>query len=234
MITLRPASTRGRTRAAWLDGRHSFSFGDYHDPAHMGFRALRVINEDRVTPAGGFDTHGHRDMEILTWVLAGTLQHQDSLGNGAPIRAGELQRMTAGTGVLHSELNPSDDEPVHLLQIWILPERRGLPPGYEQRSFADATGLVLLASRDARAGSVTLHQDADVYLARPGDGEALELRLRPGRGAWVQVARGTLALRAGDGAPLELSAGDGAAVDDVTRLQLIGRGKAEALVFDLA
>ncbi len=233
MIHLRPASSRGRTRTSWLDGRHSFSFGEYHDPAHMGFRSLRVINEDRVAPAGGFDTHGHRDMEILTWVLEGTLQHRDSLGNGAPIRPGEMQRMTAGTGVLHSELNPSDEQPVHLLQIWILPERKGLQPGYEQRSFADARGLALLASRDGRGGSVTIHQDADVWLARPAGGASLELPLSPRRGAWVQAARGALVLRAGDEPAVELAQGDGAAVEGAAGLTLSGSG-AEALVFDLA
>jgi quercetin 2,3-dioxygenase len=234
MITLRPSSDRGRAQLPWLDGRHSFSFADYHDPAHMGFRALRVINEDRVAPAGGFDTHGHRDMEILTWVLEGTLQHQDSLGNGAPIRPGELQRMSAGTGVLHSELNPSRERPVHLLQIWILPERRGLPPGYEQRSFAEARGLTLLASADGRDGSLTIHQDADVWLARPAAGATLELPLRPGRGAWVQVARGGLTLRAGDGPGVELGQGDGAAVEKAPGLLVTGHGECEALLFDLA
>jgi len=233
MITPRRASDRGRTRTSWLDGRHTFSFGEYHDPGHMGFRSLRVINEDRVAPAGGFDTHGHRDMEIITWVLEGTLQHKDSMGIGAPIRPGEVQRMTAGTGVLHSELNPSRDQPVHLLQIWILPESRGLHPGYEQRSFADARGLALLASRDGRDGSVTIHQDADVWLARPA-GATLELPVRAGRGAWVQAARGALTLRAGDGAAVELAPGDGAAVEDEPGLTIAGRGDAEALVFDLA
>jgi len=234
MITLRPASERGRTRLPWLDGRHSFSFGDFVDPVHHRFRALRVINEDRVTPGGGFDTHAHRDMEILTWVLEGALAHQDSMGNGSTIRPGELQRMTAGTGVTHSEKNPSKTEPVRLLQIWIMPDKHGLKPEYEQREFADGKGMVLLAARDGRDGAVTIHQDANVWLARPGDGGSIDMLMDPTRGLWVQVARGAFELRAGKKV-IQLVAGDGAAVEAVESVRLTGRGAmAEALLFDLA
>ena len=234
MITLRPASERGRTRLPWLDGRHSFSFGDFVDPVHHRFRALRVINEDRVAPGGGFDTHAHRDMEILTWVLEGALAHEDSMGNGSIIRPGELQRMTAGTGVTHSEKNPSKDEPVRLLQIWIMPDKHGLKPEYEQRDFPDARGMVLLASRDGRDGSVTIHQDASVWLARPGDGGSIDMLMDTTRGLWVQVARGAVELRAGKKV-IQLVAGDGAAVEAVESVRLTGRGAtAEALLFDLA
>ena len=234
MITLRPASERGRTRLPWLDGRHSFSFGDFVDPVHHRFRALRVINEDRVAPGGGFDTHAHRDMEILTWVLEGALAHEDSLGNGSTIRPGELQRMTAGTGVTHSEKNPSKTEPVRLLQIWIMPDKHGLKPEYEQREFADAKGMVLLAARDGRDGAVTIHQDANVWLARPGDGGSIDMLMDTTRGLWVQVARGAFELRAGKKV-IQLVAGDGAAVEAVESVRLTGRGAtAEALLFDLA
>jgi len=234
MITLRPASERGRTRLPWLDGRHSFSFGDFVDPVHHRFRALRVINEDRVAPGGGFDTHAHRDMEILTWVLEGALAHEDSMGNGSTIRPGELQRMTAGTGVTHSEKNPSKDEPVRLLQIWIMPDKHGLKPEYEQRDFPDARGMVLLASRDGRDGSVTIHQDASVWLARPGDGGSIDMLMDTTRGLWVQVARGAVELRAGKKV-IQLVAGDGAAVEAVESVRITGRGAtAEALLFDLA
>ena len=234
MITLRPASERGRTRLPWLDGRHSFSFGDFVDPVHHRFRALRVINEDRVAPGGGFDTHAHRDMEILTWVLEGALAHEDSMGNGSIIRPGELQRMTAGTGVTHSEKNPSKDEPVRLLQIWIMPDKHGLKPEYEQRDFPDAKGMVLLASRDGRDDSVSIHQDANVWLARPGDGGMIDMLMDPTRGLWVQVARGAVELRAGKKV-IQLVAGDGAAVEAVESVRITGRGAtAEALLFDLA
>jgi quercetin 2,3-dioxygenase len=234
MITLRRASQRGRTRLPWLDGRHTFSFGDYVDPIYHRFRTLRVINEDRVAPGGGFDTHAHRDMEILTWVLEGTLAHKDSLGNGSTIRPGELQRMTAGTGVTHSEKNPSRDEPVRLLQIWIMPEQHGLKPEYEQRDFGDVRGLRLLAARDGREGAVTVHQDARVWLARPEVESSIELPLDPLRGLWVQTARGKLELRSGEKV-LELAPGDGAAVEAVEAVRIVGRGaNTEALLFDLA
>lgn len=231
MLTPRPASERGRTELDWLDGRHTFSFGEYLDPEHHHFRALRVINEDRVAPGGGFETHGHRDMEILTWILQGALRHQDSLGHGATIAPGELQRMTAGTGVLHSEHNASRSEPVHLLQIWLVPERKGLSPGYEQRAF-DLAGrrgrLQLLASRDGRQGSLTIHQDADVWCAELDGAERASLPLRAGRGAWVQVARGEVEVNG-----RRLTAGDGAALEGEPGVELArGRG-AEVLVFDL-
>src|SRR5262249_10063678 len=196
----------------WLDSRHSFSFGDYYDPAQLGFRSLRVLNDDRVAPGTGFGMHPHRDMEILTWVLSGALEHADSLGNGSVIRPGQVQRMTAGTGILHSEYNPSETEPVHLLQIWIVPAHKGLTPGYEERTFepSELRGrLRLLASADGRDGAVTIHQDADVYAALLGPGQAVTHALRPGRSAWVQVAEGAVTL---NGQPLR--AGDGAAVRD--------------------
>ena len=231
MLTLRPASERGRTRLPWLDGRHSFSFGEYHDPAHHHFRALRVINEDHVAPGGGFDTHGHRDMEIVTWVLEGELLHRDSLGHGSTIRPGEAQRMTAGAGVLHSEHNASRERPVHLLQIWLVPERKGLPPGYEQRAF-DPAGrrgrLQLLAARDGRDGAVTIHQDAELWCAELDGSERATLPLRPGRGAWVQVARGELEVNG-----TRLAAGDGAALEGEAAVELSGGRGAQVLVFDL-
>src|SRR4051812_13091313 len=184
MITIRPRDTRGAAHHGWLDSKHTFSFGHYHDPAHMGFRALRVINEDRVIPGAGFPTHGHQDMEIISYVLEGGLAHKDSTGTEAVIRPGEVQRMTAGTGIRHSEFNASKQDPVHFLQIWILPERAGLTPGYEQRAFSDAEKrgrLRLVASRDGREGSVTVHQDVDLYAALLGEGEQVEVALRPGR-----------------------------------------------------
>jgi redox-sensitive bicupin YhaK (pirin superfamily) len=232
MIVRRPASERGRANLGWLDSRHTFSFGDYHDPEHMGFRALRVINEDRVQPGRGFGTHGHRDMEILSYVLDGELGHKDNMGTGSVIRPGDVQRMSAGTGVLHSEANPSPSAPVHFLQIWILPERRGLAPGYEQKRFeaAEKQGqLRLVASPDGRDGSITVHQDVDLYASvlRPGEGARLELR--PGRHAWIQVARGEVTLNG-----QALSQGDGAAVSEESAIELTGTQDAEVLVFDLA
>ena len=232
MIQLRKSSERGHARHGWLESRHTFSFADYHDPRHMGFRALRVINEDRVEPGQGFGTHGHRDMEIVTYVLSGALEHRDSLGNGSVIRPGDVQRMSAGTGIEHSEYNASKTERVHFLQIWILPEQPRLEPGYEQTHFdaAELRGrLRLVGSRDGRDGSVRIHQDASLHAGLAGPGEALELALRPGRHAWVQVARGRLAL--GD---LELSAGDGAALSDERALRLLAREPSEVLVFDVA
>jgi redox-sensitive bicupin YhaK (pirin superfamily) len=231
MVTHRPAAARGHTRLGWLDSFHTFSFGDYHDPAHMGFRTLRVINDDRVAPGGGFAPHGHRDMEILTWVLEGALQHRDSLGNGSVIRPGDAQRMSAGTGITHSEFNASADAPVHLLQIWILPRRSDLAPGYEQRLFPpdDRRGrLRLIAAGDAREGAVTIHQDAFVWAALLAPGDAVTHRLAPGRNAWVQVARG--AVRLGD---VALAEGDGAAVSDEPGVALAATAAAEILLFDL-
>jgi redox-sensitive bicupin YhaK (pirin superfamily) len=231
MITLRRAKERGHARHGWLDSHHTFSFAGYHDPEHMGFRVLRVINEDVVQPKRGFDTHSHRDMEILTWVLEGALEHRDSLGTGSVIRPGDIQRMSAGTGVSHSEYNHSATEPVHLLQIWLLPERDGLPPSYEQKTFPPEQrrgALRLLASRDGRAGSVRIHQDVELHTALLGAGEAVEHRLRPGRHAWVQLARGRCQL---DGVTLE--AGDGAAVSREESLRLAGADDSEVLLFDL-
>jgi quercetin 2,3-dioxygenase len=232
MIVRRPAAERGHANHGWLDSRHTFSFSDYYDEEHMGFRSLRVINEDRVEPGHGFGTHQHRDMEIISYVLAGALGHRDSMGTGSTITPGDVQRMSAGTGVRHSEMNPSPTEPVHFLQIWLLPERRGLEPGYEQKRFetADKRGrLRLIASRDGRDGAITVHQDVDLYagIFEPGEGGRLELR--PGRYAWVQVARGAVTLNG-----VVLSQGDGAAVSDESSIDLVATDEAEVLVFDLA
>jgi hypothetical protein len=232
MITLRRASDRGHRNHGWLDTFHTFSFNDYHDPAFMGFRSLRVINEDRVAPGEGFGTHPHRDMEIVTYVLAGALAHRDSLGTGSTILPGEVQRMSAGTGVTHSEFNGDKERPVHFLQIWLLPERKGIPPSYEQKAFSESekTGrLRLVASRDGREGSVRIHQDADLYATVLGKDESVPVSLGPGRHAWVQVARGSMTL---NGETLE--AGDGASVSEEERLTLTGAEPAEVLVFDLA
>ncbi len=234
MLTIRRSEDRGHFDHGWLDTRHTFSFADYHDPAHMGFRALRVVNEDRVRPGKGFGTHPHRDMEILSYVLEGALEHRDSMGNGSVVRPGEVQRMTAGTGVTHSEFNPSREEPLHFLQIWIVPERRGLAPGYEQKRFSpeERRGrLRLVASPDGADGSVRLHQDARVHAALLARGAEATHRLAPGRHAWVQVARGEVSI-AGE----RLRAGDGASTSDAGELALRGEGdgEAEVLVFDLA
>ena len=232
MITVRSAEERGHTQLAWLDSRHTFSFDRYYAPRHMGFRALRVINDDRVAPGQGFATHSHRDMEILTYVLEGTLAHEDNLGNRFVIRRGEMQRMTAGTGIAHSEFNASPTDPVHFLQIWIQPDRAGLPPGYEQRSFPIEKGhdkLRLMASCDGRDASVTVHQDADVFVVRLGPGDGVVHRPRRGRQLWVQVAHGATTL---NGVPL--AAGDGAAVIDEDAIRLEANQATEILVFDLA
>jgi redox-sensitive bicupin YhaK (pirin superfamily) len=232
MITIRPARERGRTDFGWLDSWHSFSFGDYMDYDHMGFHSLRVINDDKVAPGGGFPTHPHRDMEIVTWVLSGALEHKDSLGTGSVIRPGELQRMTAGTGILHSEFNASKSEPVHLLQIWLFPEKRGLTPGYDQKSFPAAQRkgqLKLIASRDGRSGSVSFHTDASLYVAALGPGQKVAHTLAPGRSAWVQVATGAVTLNG-----KRLTAGDGAAVENESALELVGVADGEILLFDLA
>ena len=232
MLTVRPSEERGAFDHGWLDTKHTFSFADYQDPRHMGFRSLRVINEDVVAPGKGFGTHGHRDMEIITYVLDGALQHRDSMGNGSIIRPGDVQRMTAGTGVTHSEFNPSAGEQVHLLQIWILPERSGLPPGYEQRTFsADERRdrLKLVASRSARDGSLTVHQDADLFAAFLSPGQELVHALGPTRHAWVQVARGALAVNG-----TEVAAGDGVALSEEPRVVLRAEQPTEILLFDLA
>lgn len=231
-MTIRRAEDRGQRDFGWLDARHTFSFGHYLDPEHMGFRALRVINEDRVQPGEGFGTHPHDNMEIITWVLEGALEHKDSMGNGSVIRPGEVQRMSAGTGVTHSEFNHSSEDGVHLLQIWILPEERGLTPSWEQRRFDDhelREGLRLVASGDPEDDAVRMHQDAKLYVGRLGLGDEARLALEPGRHAWVQVARGSVEL---DGEAL--AQGDGAALSDVDALHLKGLDDAEVLVFDLA
>jgi redox-sensitive bicupin YhaK (pirin superfamily) len=230
MITVRPSEARGHAERGWLDSRHTFSFADYHDPAHMGFRSLRVINEDRVQPGRGFPPHSHRDMEIVTYVLSGSLEHKDSLGNGSVIRHGEVQRMTAGTGVTHSEYNPSPAEPVHFLQIWILPERSGLPASYEQRALDAGSGrLRLVASPDGRDGSLVVHQDAALLAARLGAGERVEHPLRAERHAWVQVAAGAVDVNG-----TALRQGDGAAISDESQLVLRATEPSEVLLFDLA
>jgi quercetin 2,3-dioxygenase len=230
-IAFRRADERGHADHGWLDTWHTFSFSDYYDRRFMGFRVLRVINEDFVAPGRGFPTHAHRDMEIITYVLEGALEHRDSLGTGSVIRPGDVQRMSAGTGVRHSEANPSADEPVHLLQIWIEPAREGLAPGYEQKAFADADKrgrLRLVASPDGAEGSVTIHQDARLFATLLGSGQQVVHELRPGRHAWVHVARGTLTLN-GE----HLGAGDGAAASREGTLTLSGDKDAEALLFDL-
>jgi redox-sensitive bicupin YhaK (pirin superfamily) len=234
MITIRRSQERGHFDHGWLDTRHTFSFADYHDAAQMGFRALRVINEDRVRPGAGFPTHGHRDMEILSYVLAGALAHEDSTGGEGVLTPGEVQRMSAGSGVRHSEFNGSRDEAVHFLQIWIVPDRPGGPPSYEQRPFpaAERRGrLRLVASPGGADGSLRLGADARVHAALLGDGERVAHALAPGRHAWVQVARGELTLNG-----RLLAAGDGAAVSDEPEVVLVGAGAtpAEALLLDLA
>jgi redox-sensitive bicupin YhaK (pirin superfamily) len=232
MIAVRPAAERGHADHGWLDTRHTFSFASYHDPRHMGFRSLRVINEDRVKPGEGFGTHAHRDMEILTWVLEGALEHKDSMGNGSVIRPGDLQRMSAGTGVTHSEFNPSREEPVHFLQIWLLPRERGLPPGYEQKGFPEEERrgrLRLVAAGDGRDGAVTIHQDADLWTALLEPGKSVRHALTSGRYAWVHVARGVVSLNGST-----LGAGDGAAVSGEAALEITGAVDAEVLLFDLA
>ena len=231
MLTLRPAAERGHENHGWLDSWHTFSFADYYDPAHMGFRALRVINEDRVEPGHGFGTHGHREMEIISYVLEGALRHDDSTGVGSVIRPGDVQRMSAGSGVRHSEKNLSATEKVHFLQIWILPSVRGIAPSYEQKSFADEEKrgrLRLVASPDGRDGSVTVHADASLYAGTFDAGESAELKLASTRHAWVQVARGRAKVNGS-----ELGPGDGAGFSDESSLRIEGVANAEVLVFDL-
>ncbi len=232
MITLRPADERGHADHGWLESRHTFSFADYRDPAHMGFRSLRVINEDRVQPGQGFGTHPHRDMEILSYVLEGGLQHRDSMGTGSIIRPGDVQRMSAGSGVTHSEYNASPTEPVHFLQIWIVPSERGIAPSYEQKAFSrdEMRGrLQVVASPDGRDGSVTIHADAVVHAGWFAKDDDAELALRPGRGAWVQVARGKVIVNG-----RELNAGDGASLSSESKVDIKGVRDGEVLVFDLA
>jgi quercetin 2,3-dioxygenase len=232
MLNVRRGNDRGQSKFNWLDSRHTFSFGDYYDPQHMGFSDLRVINEDQVAPGGGFPTHSHRDMEIITYVLEGALAHKDSTGTSSVIRVGDVQRMSAGTGISHSEYNASETEPVHFLQIWILPGETGLPPGYEQRSFdlqKKSGSWVLVAAPDARDGAVKLHQDAEMSLAVLPQGAQITYSTRPNRRAWLQVARGKATLNG-----FSLDAGDGAAISEKDTLQLNAVEDAEVLVFDLA
>jgi len=232
VITVLPSSERFHTEAGWLDSHHSFSFADHYDPERLGFRALRVINDDRVQPARGFGSHSHRDMEIITYVLSGELAHKDSMGNGSIIRPGEVQRMSAGTGVVHSEMNPSRTEPVHFLQIWVVPDRSGHEPGYEQKLFPDAERrgkLRVVASPDGRDGSVTIHQDALVHASLLERGERVSYSLPSTRHAWVHVARGTVDVNG-----QSLREGDGAAISDEDRLDLTARESSEVLLFDLA
>lgn len=229
MITLRRSHDRGHLDHGWLDTYHTFSFGDYHDPEWMGFRTLRVINDDRVAPGEGFGTHPHRDMEIITYVLAGALEHKDSMGNGRIIRAGEVQYMSAGSGVRHSEFNPSKQEAVHLLQIWITPDSKGEPPRYAEKSLKDAgPGLHLVASKQGREGSIAIRQDADLWLARLSAGTTFTHRLAPGRHAWVHVAEGEAIVNG-----QALSGGDAAAVSNESEITLRSAANSQVLLFDL-
>ena len=232
MITVRPGKERGHFDHGWLDTYHTFSFSQYHDPAHMGFRSLRVINEDRVEPGAGFPPHSHRDMEIITYVLAGGLAHKDSMGNASTIRPGNVQRMSAGTGVTHSEYNGSDTEPVHLLQIWILPQTRNLPPSYEEKVFgaADKQGrLRLVASQDARDGSARIHQDASVYASLLEPGQTVRHPLAAGRGAWIHLVSGAATVNG-----KLLTTGDGAAIEQEADVEIVATAATELLLFDLA
>ncbi len=231
MHAIRRSDERGVANFGWLYSRHSFSFGHYYDHGHMGFGPLRVINEDRVRPGRGFDTHGHRDMEIISYVLDGALMHRDTLGNSSIIRPGDVQRMSAGTGVMHSEFNASGDEDVHFLQIWVQPERKGLKPGYEQRAFSreeKLNRLRLVGSRDGRDGSVVIHRDVDLYAAVLEEGQSVTHYLAEDRKVWVQVVQGQLEL---DGQPLH--AGDGVAIEASEELTLTGTADAEILLFDM-
>jgi len=229
MITIRKSDDRGGGNHGWLDSKFSFSFADYHDPRHMGFGPLRVINEDHIAPGAGFPTHPHRDMEILTWVLDGAVAHRDSEGNQAVVRPGELQRMSAGTGIRHSEFNASPSDKLHLLQIWIQPERRGLPPGYEQTAFTDLDGkLRLVGARDGRDGAVTIHQDAELWAARLAAGQQAAFTPKTSRVQWLQIARGEVDLNG-----QHLTAGDGAAISEETALTFHAETPAELLLFDM-
>ena len=232
MITIRKSEERGHFDLGWLDTYHTFSFDQYFDPGHMHFRSLRVINEDRVAPAKGFPTHSHRDMEIITYILSGALEHRDSMGNGSVIRPGDVQRMSAGSGVSHSEFNPSPSEPCHLLQIWILPNERNLTPGYEQKSFSEEKRrgkLRLIASPDGPDGSVTIHQDARVFASLLDPNDSVTHRFAASCHGWLQVARGTLMI--GD---LQLNQGDGAAISNESEIEIAALDKAELLLFDLS
>jgi quercetin 2,3-dioxygenase len=233
MLTIRPAQDRGIANFGWLDSRHTFSFGEYHDPNHMGFADLRVINEDKVSPGKGFGTHGHRDMEIISYVLEGALEHKDSIGTGSVIHPGDVQRMSAGTGIQHSEYNASTTELVHFLQIWILPEQKGIEPGYEQKTFtiAEKQGkLKLVGSRDGRDGSITIHQDVDLYATTLSEGESVSHTFAPNRVAWLQVARGEVQLN-----DQTLTAGDGVAIAQESFIALQGTASdTEILLLEMA
>ncbi|HEX4552448.1 MAG TPA: pirin family protein [Xanthobacteraceae bacterium] len=231
MIAVRHGKDRGVANFGWLDSRHTFSFGDYHDPRHMGFGPLRVINEDRVEPGRGFDTHGHRDMEIISYVLEGALEHKDSIGTGSVIRPGDVQVMSAGTGIRHSEFNHSKDKPVHFLQIWVLPDRQGIAPRYDQKTFSETEKrgrLRLVGSPDGRDGSIVIHQDAAIYASLLRGGDKVSHALAAGRKGWVQVIRGTVELNGET-----LRAGDGAAAKDESALTVAALDDAEILLFDL-
>ena len=231
MQTIRRKEERGTANFGWLDSRHTFSFGHYHDQRYMGFGPLRVINEDRVAPARGFDTHGHRDMEIISYVISGALLHEDSMGNGSTIRPGDVQRMSAGTGVRHSEYNASSEEEVHFLQIWIEPDAKGIEPGYEQKAFTEAQRtncLRLVGSRTGRKGSVTIHQDVDLYATVLGKGDTVTHELTAGRKAWVQLVRGSAALNGES-----LDPGDGVALEGPATITLSDASDAELLLFDM-
>jgi quercetin 2,3-dioxygenase len=232
MITIRSAQDRGIANFGWLDSRHTFSFGNYYNPKQMGFADLRVINEDKVTPGQGFGTHEHRDMEIISYVLEGALEHKDSIGTGSVIRSGDVQRMSAGTGIQHSEFNASTTEPVHFLQIWVLPEQKGIQPGYEQKTFTEAEKrgtLRLVGSRDGRDGSITIHQDVNFYATALREGEMVNHSLAVGRVAWLQVVRGAVQVN-----DQTLTAGDGAAITQEAQITLQGSSSdPEVLLFDL-
>jgi quercetin 2,3-dioxygenase len=232
MVRIRKARERGHADHGWLNTYHTFSFANYYDPEHMGFKELRVINEDRVQPGEGFGTHPHRDMEIISYVLEGALEHKDSMGNGSVIRPGEVQRMSAGTGITHSEFNHSGSELVHFLQIWILPNQESIKPGYEQKVFADEeklNNMQLIASQDGRKGSVTIHQDVDVYASIIEQDKEIVYHVPAGRHVWLQVARGCVELNGN-----RLDSGDGAAVSNEDCVTITGKQKAEVLIFDLA
>lgn len=228
MITLRPAAERGHASLDWLDSRHSFSFADYYDPRHMGVSRLRVINDDRVAPRSGFDAHPHRDMEIITYVLKGTVEHKDSMGNNSQLKAGEVQVMTAGSGIVHSEYNPSASEPLHLLQIWIQPQQSHVPPRYAQKDFSAVQGVGLLVSPDGREGSLPIHQDACLYLVRLEEHQQVSQPTRAERTYYLHVASGSLEV---NGVPLK--AGDGATLSGEQGIALEAGDRAEALLFDL-
>jgi redox-sensitive bicupin YhaK (pirin superfamily) len=232
MLNIRKATERGHADHGWLDSHHTFSFADYYDPAHMGFRALRVINDDTVAPGRGFGAHPHRDMEIISYVLDGALAHKDSMGTGSTIEPGDVQRMSAGTGVMHSEFNASKSEPVHFLQIWLVPDKRGIKPSYEQKRFEEndkAGQLRLVASPDGADGSLTINSDAKMYAGVFDREQRAELAIAPKRHAWIHVARGRVRVNG-----QELGAGDGVAISDESKIVLDGLERGEVIVFDLA